>query len=133
VATVPVVLATMPALLGDIVRETLAAYPDVEVVAEVEARDGIASAVRRTGARVVVVGISPVGRLGLSGLLRDLLAEHPRLTVIALASDGRDGYVYRLRPHEVPIADLSPAALVQAIRATPAMGVHPAFHPFSAD
>jgi DNA-binding NarL/FixJ family response regulator len=123
----------MPSLLGDIVRETLAGHPDVEVLADVVTPGEIVSAVQRTRANVAVVGISPADSCGLSGLIRELLAEHPRLTIVALASDGRNGCVYQLEPHAVAIADISPRALLQAIRGTPAMGVHPRFHPFSAD
>ena len=128
-----VVLGTMPPLLGDIVRETLTRQTDFEVLAEVQTRGEIMPAVQHTGAQVVVVGIAAGGWVGLSALLRELLAVHPRLTVIALASDGRSGYVYQLQPRTVAIDDISPASLVRAIRATAAMDVHPAIHPFSAD
>jgi two-component system response regulator DesR len=132
-APIRVVLGTMPPLLGDIVRETLAAHGDVEVLADVDTRDEIRPAVRRTDADVAVLGISSRDRTGLNGLLRELLADHPRLTVIALASDGRNGYVYQLQPSSVAIADVSPQSLVETIRATSAMDVHPRIHPFSAD
>ena len=128
-----VVLGTMPPLLGDIVREILTRQTDFEVLAEVQTRGEIMPAVQHTGAQVVVVGIAAGGWVGLSALLRELLAVHPRLTVIALASDGRSGYVYQLQPRTVAIDDISPASLVRAIRATAAMDVHPAIHPFSAD
>jgi len=123
----------MPPLLGDIVREILTRQTDFEVLAEVQTRGEIMPAVQHTGAQVVVVGIAAGGWVGLSALLRELLAVHPRLTVIALASDGRSGYVYQLQPRTVAIDDISPASLVRAIRATAAMDVHPAIHPFSAD
>lgn len=128
-----VVLGTMPPLLGDIVRETLIRQTDFEVLAEVETRSEIISAVQHTRAHVVVVGISPDDWSTLSTLLRELLAQHPRLTIIALASDGRSGYVYQLQPRTVAIDDISPNSLVRAIRATATMDVHLAIHPFSAD
>ena len=128
-----VVLGTMPPLLGDIVRETLVRQSDVDVLAEVGSRGEIMSAVEQTGAHVVILGMSPDAWSSLSGLLRDLLAHHPRLTIIALASDGRSGYVYQLQPRTIAIDDISPATLVQAVRATAAGDVHPSLHPFSAD
>ncbi len=131
VAPIRVVLATMPALLGDIVRDTLAAnHDDVAILAEVETRGEIASAVRRTDADVAVLGVA--SQDDLSDFLGSLLADHPRLAVIALASDGRNGCVYRLKPISSAIEDVSPASLMQAIRATAAMDVHPVIHPFSA-
>jgi len=123
----------MPPLLGDIIRETLGRQPDVEVAAEVRVRTEIVSAVTDTHAHVAILGIAPDGWSTLSQLLGELLGQHPRLTIIAIASDGRSGYVYRLLPRTVSIDDVSPTSLVQAIRATVAMDVHPALHPFSAD
>ena len=127
-----VVLGTMPPLLGDIVRETLIHQTDVEVLAEVDTHGEVDSAVTHTGAHVAILGVAPDDWSTLSGLLSDLLASHPRLTVIALASDGRNGYVYQLQPRTVAIDDISPTSLVRAI-ATATMDVHPAIHPFSAD
>jgi DNA-binding NarL/FixJ family response regulator len=132
-ARIRVVLGTMPVLLRDIVRETVAAQTDdVEILAEVATRGEIATAVRRTEADVAVVGVEHLDWNDLRDFLHSLLAEHPRLSVIALANDGRDGWIYRLRPSSAAIHDVSPAALVQAIRATTTRDVHPIIHPFSA-
>ena len=128
-----VILGTMPPLLGDIIRATLGRQADVEVAAEVGVHTEIVSAVSDTNAHVAILGIAPDGWSTLSQLLGELLGHHPRLTIIAIASDGRSGYVYRLLPRTTAIDDVSPSSLVQAIRATVAMDVHPALHPFSAD
>lgn len=128
-----VVLATMPPLLGDIVRATLARDPDVEILAEVATRDAIRRAVDQSDPDVTVLGVSPGEWSGLSHLVRDMLAAHPRLTVIALAIDGRSGYVYRMQPRGVVIDDITPRSLVRVIRANVAGGVHPTIHPFSAE
>lgn len=128
-----VVLATMPPLLGDIVRATLARDADVEIRAEVTTRDEIGPAVDQADADVTVLGVMPGDWSGLSHLLRDTLAAHPRLTIIALASDGRSGYVYRLQPRGVIIDDITPRSLVQVIRANAGGDVHPIVHPFSAE
>ena len=70
---------------------------------------------------------------GTSSSVDDLLlADYPRLSVIALANDGRNGWVYRLKPTSSAIHDVSPASLVQAIRGAATMDVHPIIHPFSA-
>lgn len=128
-----VVLATMPPLLGDIVRATLARDTDLEILAEVATRDAIARAVDQTDADVTVLGVAPAEWSGLSHLLRELLAAHPRLAIITLASDGRSGYVYRMQPRSVVIDDLTPRSLVQVIHANAGGGVHPIVHPFSAE
>lgn len=128
-----VVLATMPPLLGDIVRETLARHVDVEIVAEVGTSGDITSAIDRADADVAVLGVATGEWVALSSTFRDLLAHHPRLTIIALARDGRSGYVYHHQPRGVVIDDISPRSLVQLIRSNAAVGVHPPLHPFSAE
>ena len=128
-----VVLGTMPPLLGDIVRETLARHEDVEVLADVETPSEVAAAVDRTSADVAVLGMSASGARDTTVLMQSLLTNHPRLTVIALASDGRSGYVCQLEPRTIAIDDISPSALVDAIRSNAIAGVHPRLHPFSAD
>jgi DNA-binding NarL/FixJ family response regulator len=123
----------MPPLLGDIVRETLIHQTDLEVLAEVGTPSEIDSAVTSTNADVAILGIRPGDWATLDQLLRALFTNHPRLRVIAIASDGRSGYVYQLEPRTIAIADVSPTALVQTIRAMAEKDVHPALHPFSAD
>jgi hypothetical protein len=46
---------------------------------------------------------------------RRLLDDHPRLKVLALEGDGRSGSIWELRPHRIPLGELSPRRLVQAI------------------
>jgi two-component system, NarL family, response regulator DesR len=133
VTPIRVVLATMPPLLGDIVRATLARDPDVEILAEVASHDAIAPAVDRSDADVAILGVSPGEWSGLSHVLRETLAAHPRLIIIALASDGRSGYVYRMQPRGVVINDITPRSLVQVIHANVDGDVHPIVHPFSAE
>ena len=133
VTPIRVVLAKMPPLLGDIVRETLARDGDVEVLAEVATSDEIAPAIDHADADVTVMGVAPDEWPRLSHLLRDTLATHPRLTIIALTSDGRSGYLYQMQPRGVVIDDLTPRSLVQVIRANALGGVHPVIHPFSAE
>jgi len=133
VTPIRVVLATMPPLLRDIVRQSLARDADVEVLAEVATCDEIAPAVDHASADVTVLGVTPDEWPGLSQLLRETLATHPRLTIIALTSDGRSGYVYRMQPRGVVIDDLTPRSLVQVIRANAGGDVHPLIHPFSAE
>jgi hypothetical protein len=46
----------------------------------------------------------------------DLLAERPGARVLAIAPNGDSGSLYELRPHRVYLGDLSPRALIEAIR-----------------
>ena len=128
-----VVLAALPPLLGDIVRETLVRDAEAQVDAEVGSARDIGPTLGRITANVVVVGVAPSEWSELSSLLREILAGHPGLTIVALASDGRSGYVYQHQPRGVAIHDISPKSLVQVIRSTATTGLHPGIHPFSAE
>ena len=117
VARTRIVLATPPTMLGDIVRQLLAAHPELDVAAEVSEPDALAAVVRRTGADVVVITVAADGDGGLpDGLPHALLREHPRLTLIALRDDARSAFVYELRLHETVITEISPRVLLAAIR-----------------
>lgn len=130
-APIRVVLGTMPPLLCDIVRETLAGEQDFEILAEVTRPEHLLAAIMRTGASVAVVGIASGDS---KALVHELLAIEPRLAIVALTSDGRTGYVHALQPREWAIADISPETLLDAIRAARSpRGVHPRVHPLSAD
>ena len=130
-APIRLVLATMPPLLSDIVRGTLADQHDIEILAEVARPEQILAAVLRTRASVAVVGVPSHDS---RALVHELLAVQPRLGIVALTSDGRTGYVHSLHPHESAIDDISPETLLHAIRAArPERDVHLRLHPFSAD
>ena len=48
--------------------------------------------------------------------IRGVLAELPAARVLAIAPNGDSGSLYELRPHRVHLGDLSPQAVVDAIR-----------------
>jgi len=134
VSPIRVVLATLPPLLADIVRETLVREGGVEIVAEIGDTNAIEATIDRTNPHVAVLGVAPADWAGLSGFLRNVLANHPRLAVVALASDGRSGYVYQHQPRGVLINDITPKTLAIAIQSiAAATDVNPAVHPFSAE
>jgi DNA-binding NarL/FixJ family response regulator len=110
-----VVLATLPPLLGDIVRQLLTGHVDLEVIAEVASAGEMRDVLRRAGADVVVAGATSAdGRVPPI----DVLREHPGLRLIVIAGDARVAKVYELRPHETAIADISPSELLHVIRST---------------
>ncbi len=83
-------------MLCDILAAVLSAEPDMEVV-----------------------GVVVVLALEDSELPEDcgrLLHAHPRMRVLGVASDGRRGFLYELRPLKAPLGELSPQGLVETIR-----------------
>ena len=85
-AVTRVLLACLPAMLGDIVRGLAAGRDDVVVVDEVAAVEAIPAAMRAAGARAVVVGGVPTG--GLAPLLAAVLAVRPDARIVAIDDDG---------------------------------------------
>jgi hypothetical protein len=103
--------AGLPTMLGDIVIQSLTPHADVEIVRAADAR-GLAGAVRETGAEVVV---GTEGELPLHEV-RSVLDDQPRARVFTLAPDARMAWLYELRPERVPLGELSPSRLAEAIR-----------------
>lgn len=112
--SVRVLLAGMPPILRDIVRETIARQPDMAVVAELDTDDALGPALAVTDADVVILGSS--GSEDSTRPLQVLIAR-PQTCVLMLQTDGRHAALYELRPHRTRLGDVSPQALVDAIRA----------------
>lgn len=110
-----VLLLGLPVMLRQIVSQTIAAEPDLEIVGELE--DMRLAAARQP--HVVIVGLGadePVLEACVPAVVRALLDHLPRAKVLGLLPDGRSGYVYELRPQRAPIGELSPATLITSIR-----------------
>ncbi len=86
-------------MLREIVIDVLADVPGLELVDDVGHAD------------VLVSG----GENDVS--IRSLLSEHPRLRLIAICGDGRQSFVWMMRPHRTPLGELSRATLLAGIRA----------------
>jgi DNA-binding NarL/FixJ family response regulator len=108
-----VLFAAMPAMLRDVVAHGLASQPDVEVAAYVARGDGLAEALRRTGAGAVVTCTGD-GRLPDS--YRSLMYSFPRLKVVVLTDDGRTASLYRLVISQMLWTEISPQDVLAAIR-----------------
>jgi DNA-binding NarL/FixJ family response regulator len=107
---VRILIGEMPQMLRDIVEDTVRLQPDMELVNWRGGRD-FATAVKRGQAEVVIVGGR--GQEGPAAHER-LLLEDPRLKVLVVSEDGRAAHLLELR--QVPIAEVSPQGLVDAIR-----------------
>jgi DNA-binding NarL/FixJ family response regulator len=108
-----IVLIDMPPLLRDIVRDVLAGEPDIEVVAEHDVAVDVRDAVRQDGADLVIVGSDAASSA------RDAVAGNRGVRALEVRSDGRESVLYELRPHRVPLGEISPETLLRTIRAIP--------------
>jgi hypothetical protein len=109
-----ILLAVMPRMLADIVRNVIASQIDFELAGELLDTAGLAQAVSSKTADVLIVG----GSVG-SDAVRRLLYQQPRLRIVTIETGGRQGAVLELRPHVGPLGELSCATLVAAIRGIP--------------
>jgi DNA-binding NarL/FixJ family response regulator len=110
VSPIKVVLVGMSAMLRDLVKAILATEPSVRVIGEMDEP----SYIHESGiqADMVVLGLrdSKLSELGLQ-----LLTAHPDTKFLGISSDGRTGFLFELRPHAIPLGELSPTVLVDAI------------------
>lgn len=106
-----IVLVSMPRMQREILSESLAA-PDIEIADGAGDGAGLIEAAEESGAEFVIAG---AGRFAPDEVAR-LLDVHPGVKVLALSESGRQGLLYELRPHRIPIGDLSPDALLATIR-----------------
>lgn len=118
-----VVLAALPTMVADIVRESLAPHFDLQVVAAVDSRAALRRLLATTPAEVVIVGLA-------NGESPDefapLLRVHPDLTVLAITLDGHAAYHCTMRMVVGVITEVSLQQLLDALRARE--GVHRDLH-----
>jgi hypothetical protein len=96
-------LVAMPRLVRELIEVALRAQPDMVVVAD----EGCAP-------DFVVCG-TPSERAPSAG--RSLLAERARVRVLEVDPDAGSASLFELEEHEHPIGEVSPAQIVDTIRA----------------
>jgi len=97
-------------MLREILRDTLDAEADMEVVAALPATADLVAETRCMRPAVVLMG-SDEGPLAAR-----LLELDPRLKVFSIAGDARRVSLFELRPHRIDLCEVSPRMLVREIR-----------------
>ncbi len=108
-----VLLGDLPPLWRGVLRQTLVRQDDMIVVGEVDHPFGILLATARTAADVVILALPDSE---FPAVCDHLLREYPRIKILAVAADPTRTALYEMRPHRVPIADVSPEELLDTIR-----------------
>jgi len=118
-----ILLWGMPSMLTEILADTLAPQPDMELVGDSATDGGLLGAAQRSHADVVIVTRDDGEGAGYD----DVLYGCSRLKVIEISGRGREGSLHELRPRSLTLGELSPLGLVDAIRAAalPAAGLQP--------
>ena len=117
VTRIRVMLAHMPPMLQDVIRDAFRHQPDVEVVATIGADEPLLPALEAIRADVVIFGASSRNELALA---QHAWARFPRIKVLTIADGGRSAVLHALRPHQVVLGDVSLESLLAAIRGAPA-------------
>lgn len=94
----------------------------MEVAAEVPVKAPISDAVAESGADVVILSEDHPALTGRGSTV--LRSQQASLKLLAVGADGREGFLYALRPVRIALGELSPARLAAAIRSelTPGNG-----------
>jgi hypothetical protein len=116
-----VLLVGMSALLGEIIRETIAGQPDMQIVDELPDDHRLVFTDRPSRWDAVIMASVEGGELSAGGLR--LQGACPSVAIVALSGDGRYADVYHGQRQRVRLEDPSGAALMEALRA--AVGPRP--------
>lgn len=106
-----IILVGLPQMLNDIVKKILAGQPDLAVVAEVDCASDLVHAVVDHDADLVIADPSCT-----EGAIEQLVGPRSRLRLLEVQADGRTACLSELRPHRVPLGEISPERLLEAIR-----------------
>ena len=112
VKPIRVIVADLSGLLSDIILETLQHAPDVSVALQEPGGSALRLA-EATDANVAILCGAPEG---LPPLGYDLLRHRPWINVLTIRSDGREAFLYQLRPVERALGEISPHTLLEAVR-----------------
>jgi len=113
-----ILLDGMPQMLRTIIKDIVSTDPQCEVVAELVEEANLPAQLSQTPADVIILAVKELE--DIPQRFASLLARHPATRIIAIASGGNRALLYDLRPHLTQIDELSPAALLSAIRQPPA-------------
>ena len=109
-----ILLTGLPDAVADALELSLEPQSDMEVIGHFSDPIEVLLAATQDGADVVILGLE---HDELPGIASHMLSERPQLRILAVSPDGRRAFVYKLSPQVVPLGELSPEGLVEAIRA----------------
>jgi DNA-binding NarL/FixJ family response regulator len=100
-------------LLGDIISQVVAERAPIDIVASLDSRDQLAPRLRTLAPDLVLIGLGEDEGGAITLSVHNVV---PRAKVIALSHDGDHAYLPAPRRHGTKLIDLSPKALIEAIR-----------------
>jgi DNA-binding NarL/FixJ family response regulator len=100
-------------MLRSILADIIGPQPDMEIVGNSATTTSLAEAAEREDADIVILARDSAAQ---GEEYVEVLCGHSRPKVIEISSRGRYGSLYELRPCQVPLGEMSPRRLLEAIR-----------------
>jgi len=100
-------------MLLDIIADAVTGQADMELNGSFDTCDDLLSAAPVPKADVLIVSMK-LDRLSVA--CRDLLYVYPKARFLAITDDGKGAFLYTLRPHGLPVGELTLNDLLAAIR-----------------
>jgi DNA-binding NarL/FixJ family response regulator len=110
-----ILLAELPRMLREIVEDVVSTQADMQIVGAADSLAALPAEVARTSPDVVILALE---RGAAPTRLDPLLYGQPSLSIVAITEDGRGAFRYELRPQMLPVGNVSPNGLLDAIRAS---------------
>jgi DNA-binding NarL/FixJ family response regulator len=102
-----------PRIMREVMRQLINRQPDMEIVGEVLDLSAVIHTAQETAADVIIIALEDFLALGLG---RQLLAECPNATILALASQGDVAFIEQVCLGRREIAEPSEANILSALR-----------------
>jgi DNA-binding NarL/FixJ family response regulator len=112
VAAIRTVMITMSPIFRDLVTALMAGHWPLDVVRELNTRDGIEEQLRGLAPNLILIGLGRNEGDEIGFALTRLL---PTAKVIAFSNDARDAFVHRAQHQRTVLLDVSPQMLIDAI------------------
>jgi len=107
-----VILVGVTGMLSQIIKGILD-EPDIRVRASVPLSQSIISKAATTDAEVVILADE---NRSMPGAVHEILSELPRTKVLTIRDDGRETFLYELRPLQTRLGQVSATTLLEAVR-----------------
>jgi DNA-binding NarL/FixJ family response regulator len=102
----------------EVIKEVVAGEHDMEIAAEFPDLEDLVQAADDANANFVIAATDLTG----PAEVHRLLEARPWVKVLGISSDARQSFLYELRPQMVPLGEVSPQTLLEAIRTVAATG-----------
>jgi DNA-binding NarL/FixJ family response regulator len=111
-----ILLWKMPPMLLDIISDTIAPQPDMDIVGKGRMEEDLLDAAEQTNADIIIIARSKASE---HKDYDELLYRHCRIKVLEILDKGRYGSLFEMRPCRVALGEMSPLRLLEAIRGSP--------------